>query len=220
MTLLGVGKPAGGVGGAPFALDGTPQPQNSVSASSLALPAFSTTFTNDVVCVALISNGGPGLAPTGGGLTFTLRARANDGVATDVTELWCAVASSALASQVITVNTTTSAFVTGVVFAFSGAKSASPFDSNGAIPNSTNSSSTNATFTTNNNGTGGNDILIGMARTGGSVTADPAFTLIYGSNFLGLNYKAVSTAQIASSWTWASGVVGGGSIADAIIQGP
>jgi hypothetical protein len=206
----------------PFALDGTQQVANSGGSSALALPAFSTTYGNDVVYVALVTNGGPGLAPTGGGLTFTLRARDNDGTSNDNVELWSAIASSPLSGAVITVNTTSSAFVTGCIFAFSGTKSSSPFDSNAAIPaiTSTGNYFIPPTFTTSNNGTVGNDILIALGRTGGTVTAAAGFTLITGANFLGVNYQLVSSPQSAVTWTWATGTQGGGSIADAIIQGP
>jgi hypothetical protein len=212
VTLLGAGKaPAGG--SAPFALDGTPQAANSGSSSALALPSFSTTYSGEV-CVAFITNGAPGLAPTGGGLTFTNRASANDGNAAETVELWCAAAGSPVSGQVFTVNTTSAAFVTGVVFAFSGVKTSSPFDAGG--PTTVNGAGSYATYTTTN----ANDIIITLGRTNGSVTASTGFTLITGSNFLGVQYQSVSATQSAVAWTWGTGGNGGGTITDAVQQGP
>lgn len=194
-------------GAAPFALDGTPQAANSGSSNALALSAFSTTYPNSLICVAVMTNGGPATAPTGGGLSFTLRKR--QGTNPTNLELWTAIADAPLSSQVITVNTTSADFVTACVFAFSGVNAASPFDSNGALPGTTNS------FTTSN----ADDILLCIGRlASSSETEDAGFTLITGADFLGVEYKIVSATQSGTTVTpFSSGVTG--MIVDAIVKG-
>jgi hypothetical protein len=192
-------------------LDGTTQTANSGSAASLPLPAFSATFGNDVIYVAVLSNSTPtGVA--GGSLTFTLRATATNGA--NNVALYSAVAPSPLSSVVFTATSNTANFITGCVFAFSGSHSASPFDSNGAIP-STTGGGTPLTFTTTN----ANDIL---TTTGVSQFAvDSPFNAIFttgGCCFLSAGYKIVSATQSGSSVTYNSGNVA--SVGDAIIKGP
>ena len=197
---------------APFALDGTPQSANSGSASTLALPAFSTTYAGQVF-IAFMTNGGPGLAPTGGGLTFTNRAVVDNTVTNQNTELWSAPSAAPITSQVFTLNTTAANFLTGVIWAFSGVKTSAVFDPTAATTTST---GTYPTFNTSN----ANDTLFAIGRTGGTVTPPSGFTLIYGANFLGVAYQLVSATQSGTAWTWATGTNGGGTIADGIQQGP
>jgi hypothetical protein len=212
MLLTGAGRAA--ASSTPFALDGSPQ-QNTGNTTSLVLPGLSTTFSNDVVYVVLVTQGGPGLNITGGGLTFTRRATLLGGGNT--IEIWSAVASSPLSSAVFTCTSTAGpAFFTAVTFAFSGAHSASPFDANGAIP-STFASGAGVTITTSN----ANDILI--AASANSPAIDAPYTRLSPAaeaNFLSVGYQIVSATQSASPVTWAGAANSAVAAVDAIIKGP
>lgn len=208
MTLLGVGVPAAGGGGNPFALDGTPQGGNSGGTTAFALPAFSTTFGNDVVYIAVLTTGAIPSSISGGSLTFASRVSLTT---SNSIMLYKAIAASPLSSEVYTVNFSASSFVTAAVFAFSGAHSASPFDPNGAIP-TTSTGAAALSFTTSN----ANDILI--AAINNSAGIDAPFTSIFSANFLQVGYHLVSATQAGSTAT--SGGSNFLSVGDAIIKGP
>ncbi len=76
-----------------------------------------------------------------------------------------------------------------------------------------NLSGTPFTFTTDN----ANDILVAAARTGGTDSADGAFTTTQHADFLGMAYQIVTATQSGSTLTW------GGStrdcVGDAIVKG-
>ncbi len=195
-----------------LALDGTAQTANSGSSGALALPAFTTTSSNDIACVGIVTNGGPVTSITGGGLTWLFRVKKDTGSANETTELWYAKANSPIAGVAFTVNTTSAAFITATVFAFSGADYTTIFDSNGAIP-TTKDLSGPLSFTTSN----ANDVLIYVARSGGSSNVDGSFTTLYGTNFQTCGYNIVSATQSGSTVT-----IGGGALAysvgDAVIE--
>jgi hypothetical protein len=207
------GATCGGGGAIPFALDGTPQCANNSSANSLVLPAFSTTYTNDIVYVVGYNNSNTAetmiVSDTASKLTSTTpRASSNNGTATNLNIVNYAALTSALSSDVVTVTFGGTGFASACVFAFSGIHAASPFDSNGAIPLAGNNSS--CSFTTTN----ANDILVGLGSN--NAAADSGFTLIYGSNFLFAEYQPVTSTQPGS----AAPNTFTASICDAIIKGP
>lgn len=203
--------PASGGGGcsSTFALDGTPQQAHSGGTASQALPAFSNSACNQIAYVDIITNGGPVTGVTSANATWSKRTNTINGSTTH--ELWFAKPAAALTSEVVTVATTTSAFFTAYIFAFSGSHIASPFDGNGAIPSVTNGGT--CTFTTSN----ANDILI-AGGVSGNTSPDTSYTLIFGSgtNFLLSEYQIVSATQSASTVPQTSN----GTICDAIIKGP
>lgn len=210
MLMLGAGKPTPS-GADPFALDGTPQTTNSGGATSIVIAGVSTTFSNDVVYCVTVGNGGSITGVSGGGLTWTRRKAITQGSST--VEIWSAVAATPLSSVTITPTQTSLDFFTGLVFAFSGAHSASPFDANGSIPFG---STTGAAYSTSN----ANDIIIGA--TIGNVAIDSPFTALSAtatSNFLSAGYRLVSATQTSQSINW-GGTAVVPMVGDAIIQGP
>lgn len=199
-------------GGIPLSLDGTPQTANATT-SALALPAFTWSNANDIIVVTVVLNGFPVTSVTGGGLTFAREPGLTPptGGSSSI-EVWYAVASTAQSSVVFTINTTASAFTTGLVFAVTGAKTSAPFDVSGP---STSSSSTNATITTSATHT----FAFGLGISAGSTPIN-GFTNMSATaagNFLDLNYKIVSTTL--SNVSWDSSPITG-TIGTAIVQGP
>lgn len=212
-TPLGAFASGAGGGAASFALDGTPQTASGTTAA-LALPGFTTTNGNVIVYIGTTTNGGPITSITGASLTWAQRAGMFTGNAGEYTELWYAKSSSALSGAVFTINNTSSAFIGGTVFAFSGAAFASPFDTNASIPETT-PGGTSLSFSTDN----ANDILVIVGRgTGG---ADPPYTQVASNaNFVSAGYRSVTATQSPTSILWAGGGAFYMSIADAIMQGP
>jgi hypothetical protein len=167
---------------------------SSGSSSSFALPALSTAGTNEIIMVFVETNGGPvtSISDTAS-LTWTFLKNQDDGNAGEKMEMWYAKAAAQLSSDVITVNTTSAAFITACAVAISGANFSSPFDSNAAIPTS-HDNSNHLTFTTSN----ANDLLIAGGRSGGQAP-DAPYTTIYAANFLSVGYVIVSTTQSSGS---------------------
>ena len=93
-----------GGGAAPFALDGSSVTGNTSSAN-LVLPGLSTTYGNDVVLVAIVTNGAAISTVTGANLTFAREPGLTPPTAGGSTcDLWYAVSgASALSSEVITI---------------------------------------------------------------------------------------------------------------------
>lgn len=207
-------KVVSGGGAAPFALDGTPQ-NGTGAAASFSTLAFSTTFTNDVIYIAGQFNGGPITGITGCGLTWTRRGGGNQ-TGNAFQDLWSAKASSALSSCSPTVTQTSNNFFSYSIFAFSGAHFAAPFDSNVAIPNVNNTNATPATCTTSN----ANDILVGAAEISGGTPPTGSWVQIAFANGFLTEYQIVSATQSALDTFDGTLTNGGGSVCDAIIQGP
>lgn len=199
-------------GTSPFDLDGTPVSSNATT-GSMVMPAFSNVYSNGIVYMAAITNGGSVTSVTSSGLTWTRRASVTS---SSEVELWSAKSASALSAHVVTVNLASSAFTTCCVFSFSGALYATPYDTNGNIPKTAAGSVTLPITTTNLN-----DILIAVRLSAGSegsaATAPAAFTLINSTNFLSVQYAIVAAAQtgtVMSGGTWGDS----GAIADAIMK--
>lgn len=198
-------------GGTPFALDGTPQGTTSGGTAALALPALSTTFTNDIVYVCGVTNGGPVTSiGSSSSLSYARRTSVVNGSST--IEFWSAKSSSALSSEVATVNTTSSAFTTFSIYAFSGSHFASPFDTNGAVPAS--ATGNNVEISTSN----ANDILSGCGVSSGN-SAGSGWTSLYNANFLLAQYMSVSVTQTNTGFI-GSPSNPGPAVMDAIIKGP
>jgi len=203
----------------PFALDGTPVTANSAGATSVTLTGVSTTYANDVVIVAVIGNGFPFTAPTAPGLTFArhpLLTAPNNG--TTGSDLFYAIARSPLSNVSITVPQNSSAFITAVGFAISGAKITAPFDVNSTNP-TTQSAPTTGTITTNAPET----IAFGVGSTnvdrssGTSYSRLPTVGATANTNFLYLGYRFVTNPLAADLWLNGAAVA---SISTAVVKAP
>lgn len=197
---------------APFDIDGTPVTNNTGAGTTINLVGFTTTFPNDVVYIAYANNGGLPTPPTGGGLTFTQRATRFAGATT--ISLYSAVAASPLSAVTFVCAQASVDFMTALAFAFSGSHSASPFDSNGAIPNSGTAAGT--PFTTNN----ANDILV-VAGVSNAAVDLPFISMSSTAigNFLSCGYSIVSSTQSGVTTAFGGNTTINVAI-DAIIKGP
>ncbi len=179
---------------------------------------LSTTNANDVIVVEETNENGPNAAVltvssvTASGLSFAQRSSFTLGAPTyQDAEVWWAVASSPLASTVITVTisgTTDDASL--VAFGVSGANTASPWDPNISLP-ATATGSPSTTPTVNGvSTTNANDIILGFQGNGNnagafavSETAGAGFTLIQdvanngavNADDASAEYQTVSSAQ-------------------------
>lgn len=208
--------PTGG-GAAPFALDGSSVTGNTSSAN-LVLPGLSTTYGNDVVLVAIVTNGAAISTVTSANLTFAREPGLTPPTAGGSTcDLWYAVSgASALSSEVITIGNS-GAFTTGLAFALSGIHTAAPFDANGAIPSTDASNGANPapTITTST----ANDFAFGFAvsSTDAAATGYTNMNATALSNFLELAYKFASGTLVANPWKNGTTIA---AVATAIIPGP
>ena len=187
-----------------------------------AVGTLTTTKANDIIVVGVAYNGALNVlsvTSSPSGLSFTKRATNNISTDNGIDE-WYAVASSALASEVITVNFNPNTYVNYdamVAFGVSGADTSTIFDSNAALPVS-NTTGADPTFSTTNAAT----FVYSLMRFGtiGSPTAGAGWNSIYApatGNFLA-QYKIYAVAQ--SGATAAVGTGTGdenGSIVDALI---
>lgn len=181
---------------------------------------LSTSNADDIIVVPVAVNSGDITSIVGSGLTFTKRAEEpNGGGGSQPIEYWTSLAASPLSSVTITINNSTSDFITAAAFGISGTNTSSPFDANGVLP-ITKTSGTISTLSTSN----ANDILLCFYRQSAisSPTAGSGFTAISGgSNPYALwQYKIVSTTQSNLSCGEGGGTTNtdsNGGIADAIV---
>src|SRR2546422_4685317 len=195
------------VGAGSLALDGFTS--NQASSTSVSSP-LTTTNSNDVIYVSVTAKGGTGInTPTATGLTFTLRKSAGT---TPKFATYYAIASSPLSAVSITATASGASYVIMNAFGVSGANTASPFDSNAAIPasNSGTGNSHSVTISTSN----ANDFLIGAvgiddptdacstatALGGFTKITDKGNVLRWGAS----EYKIVSATQTSLSVTMSS----------------
>lgn len=188
-----------------LALDGTAH----VSSTTSALPiTLSTTNKSDIICIIVTTNGGPVTSVTSPNLTFSRRI--TNGNNPEPIEFWFASATNALSNETITINTTTSDFITVDAFGVNGANIAAAFDTNGSVPAFSNGSplsiSTNSV----------NDFIIGASR-GASPAVDAGMTTISSADFQAVGFKIVSNAQSGFAVTMSGGSING-VLADAIAQ--
>src|SRR5437870_985300 len=195
------------VGAGSLALDGFTS--NQASSTSVSSP-LTTTNSNDVIYVSVTAKGGTGInTPTATGLTFTLRKSAGT---TPKFATYYAIASSPLSAVSITATASGASYVIMNAFGVSGANTASPFDSNAAIPasNTGTGNSHSVTISTSN----ANDFLIGpvgiddptdacstaTALGGFTKITDKGNVLRWGAS----EYKIVSATQTSLSVTMSS----------------
>src|SRR2546425_1561059 len=195
------------VGAGSLALDGFTS--NQASSTSVSSP-LTTTNSNDVIYVSVTEKGGTGInTPTATGLTFTLRKSAGT---TPKFATYYAIASSPLSAVSITATASGASYVIMNAFGVSGANTASPFDSNAAIPasNTGTGNSHSVTISTSN----ANDFLIGAvgiddptdacstatALGGFTKITDKGNVLRWGAS----EYKIVSATQTSLSVTMSS----------------
>lgn len=192
-----------------FSIDGTVH----ANGSSNSFPVTLTTSNgNDLICVVITTNGGPVTGVTSSHLTFSLRARG--GSANQTIEFWYAVASSALTSEVITVATTTSTFITVDAFGVSGVDTSTKFDSNGVLPVQNTGTSQSSISTT-----ASTTFALGAYRVAtASPTQGSGWTLISGANFQLVEYQIFSSPQSGTGVTIGTGAgQENGGIADAFV---
>lgn len=148
----------------PLALDGS----GTCTASTMTCNASLTTSSSpDVIYVSEHADGNSCTTPTASGLTFTLRVNSHGGDG-DCAAGYYAIASATI-SENIACNWTMSIAEACSVLGISGANTVSPFDSNGAIPCSSNGNTgpttvPACTISTSN----ANDFLIVGASSGNS----------------------------------------------------
>jgi hypothetical protein len=196
-----------------MAIDGAVN--GSASAASTILPGLTTTHSNAVIIVMFTCNVNCTVnSATSTHLTFT--SRAFSGNFANALFEYCAIASSPLTAEAITVaGSGTTTYVEGTAFGISGAHTAAcpngPFDTNGALP--WQATSGNASITTSN----ANDMLLVGAR-GGSNSCTSGFTTVVAGSFTCTQYKIVSSTQPGISVTDPNS--NNGIIGDAVLQGP
>jgi hypothetical protein len=217
--IYGDYKPRSGCTTTTFAQDGVSVLGNGSGTSIATSSGIATTYCNDLIVAVINADSGGSVSSVTDAqsrLTFTKRAASDTagGTVSDVEEWTAVLTGSPLTSDVITANITPSqGFITILVYAFSNVHTASPFDTNAALPN-TQSNGTACTWTTSN----ANDIIYGAAN-GSQTTPDSGFTLLSQnpSDYAFSEYKSVSTTQSGSS---ATTLDNSGSWCDAIIKGP
>src|SRR5262249_29253047 len=116
-------------------IDGTPVGvvQNGTNTLNMTLPAFTTTQTNDIIVVCASAQLGPNVTSitSSSSLSFTRRAF----YAAHGMEIWWALATNVLASEVITVHYSgNSSVAIAMVFAAHGCNLGQPWDTNSSIP--------------------------------------------------------------------------------------
>lgn len=176
-----------------IAFEGTAQ-TNSNPASSRTV-TLTSTGTNRRFLIHALCNGGPVTSVTSANLTFTRWGR-SDNAATSV-ELWYADAASALTSEVITVNQTSSAYITVCgTCAYGDGGALIEFDTDGSNPTvgTANTSGTISTATANTR-------IIGLYRSGASATTTPAatWTGIDSNQFIMVEHKDFTSTQSSLS---------------------
>lgn len=198
-------------------LDGSVK--GTASASSCVVN-LTTTQTNDFIYVAIGCNGGPVVSVTASGLVFNRRKR--NANAQFNFETWAAFSTAALTAEPITVNQTTSDFITVCAF---GVHGATGFDPNTALPDAIGDglggTTTDRTEITTDNP---DDFLIGAYRfghTSAPTSPGTGWTHIETGNFMAVQYKIVSAPQTALDVVLSTGFNGGnddqnGGIADAL----
>lgn len=197
-----------------LALDGSAH-NNSGGASSLGA-SLTTTNTNDIIIAVATVNGGPVTSVSGGGLTWAKKASGtSDGGSSQFLELWYAVAAGTLSGTTITVNQTSSSYITIDVFAISGADTATIWD--GAAVTGSGAGCDPLSISTTN----ANAFIIGAYRenSASNPTEGAGFTKISGADFQLAEYKVVSSTQSGLSVTQGTGAgTANAGIAVAVIQ--
>lgn len=200
---------------------------NAGSASSMVMPSISSTNTN--LCLVLImyinSSGAGAVTITGvtdtAGLTWTLRKRVAScgGSVTQSMEVWYAVHSSAVSSNVVTAALSGSATGAADLFIAHNVNQTTPFDANGSLPAfASSTSNTSVSVST----TSTNSLIFAGFRTWStaSPTAGSGFTLISGADYLGTERKSVTSAQsgLTVGLTMSPSNDASGIVADALVS--
>jgi len=184
----------GGSCSAVLALDGSAT-ANYTGGTNTYTITLSTSDANDVIIVGAFANNTPN-AITGVSSSNVVWDGAARGTALTASgntlTQWRGVASSALTSEVITLTfASTTTFSTAAAFGINGANTSSSFDSNGALPATTTTTTPPSVSTSNLN-----DFIYSFAvENNNAGSAGSGFTGIQFSNFIGTQYKIVSTTQ-------------------------
>ena len=191
-------------------IDGTAH-NNSAGATTLTA-TLTTTQPNDLICVYITTNtSAPVTSVTSAHVTFTRKlANATSGQI----ELWSGVASAALTSEVITVNQTTSNFITVDAFGLNGVDTTTIWYGAGVTSNATPSDP--LTISTTN----ASDIIIAgfrMATVASGAGAGAGFTILNSADYQTIEYDIVSVTQSGLSIALAAGNGAGDSNGSAAI---
>lgn len=197
-----------------MSLDGS---TSNVNGSTTALAAtLTTTKTNDVICVMVLTNAGPIISVSSPTLGAFAK-RTNAGPSPNFIELWYK-ASPAVFNEAITVISTSAGYMTIIAFGVNGAKTSAPFDVNASLP--TTGTADPLTIST----TAVNTMAIGgFGGTTNQPTAGGGYTQIDNTvnSFMLVEYQLLSAAQTNLSVTVGTGAgTTNRSIADALVQGP
>lgn len=169
--------------------------------------SLTTSNSNDVIVVTVISNVAVS-SVTASGLTFTEVSGLPFSVGGNFVDFWWAPASLPLGSLSITVNTSTSTYITMIAFGISGANILTPFD--GAVVTNNGSDVTIST-------TAANTFIFGTA-VDNSVTPSGGFTEIETQTLFNLTeYEIFSSPQ--TSLTVGTGSSGKAWAAVAVVAG-
>lgn len=177
---------------------------NSPASTSTPTVTLSTTLTNDVIILFAKHNSGTSANITSvsdtAGLTWTKRKQGLWNGTNADQELWYAVSSSALTSDVITATFGASVGARLTAFGINGANTGTPFDSNVSLPGSTTSATSPTAVSINT--TNANDMIITQYVCGGcTLTSRPSgFTQVIATGSVtDVAYEVVSSAQTGLS---------------------
>jgi hypothetical protein len=112
----------------------------------------------------------------------------------NILEEWSGKAASPLSSETITVNFGgSSSYTTIAAFGVNGANQTTVFDPNGALPNTSVTTGTDALITTTN----ANTVVVAGYNFGTTTTPTPGtgWTAIFGGNYMLVEYQIVSSIQ-------------------------
>lgn len=185
------------------------------TAASLGL-SLTTATAGDVILAFVTTNGGPVTGVSGSTLgAFSSRKQqlSSDG-GTSYIELWYKVAAGTLAGETITTSTTSSAYLTVDIAAFSGCNTATPFDVNGSLPNGVASGLSTVSTTAASTCVVGGYRLTGS----GNGSAGSGFTQVGGGDYQLVEYQLFSSAQSGLSITVTGANGENGGIGDALQQ--
>lgn len=204
---------------AALALDGTPATINGAATCTSQTLTLTTSSTNDVVLVGIEVNGTTISSVTSAHLTFTQRAITTAAGTQDAYE-FKAIASTALSSEVVTINCSGAAmFLSAAGFAISGADTSTVWDSNASLP------ATSTTVIPSMSTSNANDFLVALVRCSGAANciAGTGWSALAGGSggWFTAEYQIVSATQssITPTINYNGGTSGtNGAIADAVIQ--
>jgi hypothetical protein len=191
------GQHQSGSGSATLSIDGTAQGCQTTSGSSCTTSGFSTSHSNDLIMIQVFGDSVHAPTVSSGVGTISLRQSQTSG---HTNAEYYGIASSPLSSVTATC-TDGGTFVSCVMFAISGANTASPFDPNSSSKCSANGSFTGpgtVTMSCNVSTSHAVDMLLGLGATNhysSVMSAGTGFTFITHVGFVAEEYETVNTVS-------------------------